>query len=94
MARYKDYSYDQHKLLPIAFREQILPGTFVFLPERNEKASDIQRQPFPVTLVWAWCPFCGHVPWVRCVRRGRAYRPFHSRPFKSCRITVYLPSRL
>jgi len=30
MARYKDYSYDQHKLLPIAFREQILPGTFEY----------------------------------------------------------------
>ena len=30
MARYKDYSYDQHKLLPIVFREQILPGTFVY----------------------------------------------------------------
>ncbi len=30
MPRYKDYSYDQHKLLPIAFREQILPGTFEY----------------------------------------------------------------
>ncbi len=30
MPRYKDYSYGQHKLLPIAFREQILPGTFEY----------------------------------------------------------------
>ncbi len=30
MARFKDYSYDQHKLLPIAFREQILPSTFEY----------------------------------------------------------------
>jgi transposase len=30
MARYKDYSYDQQKLLPIRYSEQILPGTFEF----------------------------------------------------------------
>ena len=30
MPRYKDYSYDQHKLLPIVFREQILPGTLEY----------------------------------------------------------------
>ncbi|MFZ5655418.1 MAG: IS1182 family transposase [Pseudomonadota bacterium] len=28
MARYKDYNYEQGKLIPISFREQILPGTF------------------------------------------------------------------
>lgn len=28
MARYKDYSYEQTKLIPIAFSHQILPGTF------------------------------------------------------------------
>src|SRR5215468_9487092 len=28
MARYKDYSYEQTKLIPIAFSQQILPGTF------------------------------------------------------------------
>ena len=28
MARFKDYNYDQSKLLPINFSEQILPGTF------------------------------------------------------------------
>lgn len=28
MARYKDYCYEQHKLLPIRYCEQILPGTF------------------------------------------------------------------
>ena len=28
MARYKDYNYDQSKLLPINFSEQILPGSF------------------------------------------------------------------
>jgi transposase len=28
MARYKDYNYDQAKLLPISFSRQILPGTF------------------------------------------------------------------
>jgi len=30
MARYKDYNYDQSKLLPINFTEQILPGTFEY----------------------------------------------------------------
>ncbi len=28
MARYKDYNYDQTKMLPIAFDRQILPGSF------------------------------------------------------------------
>lgn len=28
MARYKEYSYDQGKLIPVYFKEQILPGTF------------------------------------------------------------------
>ncbi|MGH8726899.1 MAG: transposase [Burkholderiales bacterium] len=28
MARYKDYSYDQARLIPISFQQQILPGTF------------------------------------------------------------------
>lgn len=28
MARYKDYSYEQGKMIPVSFREQILPGTF------------------------------------------------------------------
>lgn len=30
MARYKDYNYDQCKLLPINFAEQILPGSFEY----------------------------------------------------------------
>ena len=30
MARYKDYNYDQAKLLPISFSRQILPGTFEY----------------------------------------------------------------
>jgi len=30
MARYKDFSYEQQKLLPIRYSEQILPGTFEF----------------------------------------------------------------
>jgi transposase len=30
MARYKEYSYDQGKLIPITFREQIVPGSFEF----------------------------------------------------------------
>ena len=30
MARYKDYSYEQGKLIPITFREQIIPGSFEF----------------------------------------------------------------
>jgi len=30
MARYKDYNYDQSKLLPINFAEQILPGSFEY----------------------------------------------------------------
>ena len=28
MARYKDYSYDQTKLIAISYDRQILPGTF------------------------------------------------------------------
>jgi hypothetical protein len=28
MARYKPYSYDQTKLIPISYDRQILPGTF------------------------------------------------------------------
>jgi len=30
MARYKDYSYEQTKLIPISFHHQILPGTFEY----------------------------------------------------------------
>lgn len=30
MARYKDYNYDQSKLIPINFSEQILPGSFEY----------------------------------------------------------------
>lgn len=30
MARYKDYCYEQGKLIPISFRDQILPGTFEY----------------------------------------------------------------
>ena len=30
MARYKEYSYDQGKLIPVYFKEQILPGTFEY----------------------------------------------------------------
>jgi len=30
MARYKEYSYEQGKLIPISFANQILPGTFEF----------------------------------------------------------------
>ena len=30
MARYKEYSYEQTKLIPIAFSNQILPGTFEY----------------------------------------------------------------
>lgn len=30
MARYKDYSYEQQKLLPVRYSEQVLPGTFEF----------------------------------------------------------------
>lgn len=30
MARYKDYNYEQGKMIPISFREQILPGTFEY----------------------------------------------------------------
>lgn len=28
MARFKDYNYDQTKMIPILFDRQILPGTF------------------------------------------------------------------
>jgi transposase len=30
MACYKEYSYDQGKLIPITFHEQIIPGSFEF----------------------------------------------------------------
>lgn len=30
MARYKEYDYKQTKLIPVAFSEQILPGTFEY----------------------------------------------------------------
>jgi transposase len=30
MARYKDYSYEQAKFIPISFSQQILPGTFEY----------------------------------------------------------------
>ena len=30
MARYKDYSYDQGKFIPVSFEKQILPGTFEY----------------------------------------------------------------
>ena len=30
MPRYKDYCYDQSKLIPISFERQITPGTFEF----------------------------------------------------------------
>lgn len=30
MARYKDYSYEQGKFLPVSFDRQILPGTFEY----------------------------------------------------------------
>ena len=30
MARYKEYCYEQSKLIPIAFSQQILPGTFEY----------------------------------------------------------------
>lgn len=30
MARYKDYCYEQGKMIPISFRDQILPGTFEY----------------------------------------------------------------
>jgi len=30
MARYKEYSYEQGKLIPVSFKEQILPGTFEY----------------------------------------------------------------
>lgn len=34
MARYKQYNYDQLKLLPISFSRQILPGTFEYTLSR------------------------------------------------------------
>gem|GEM_PF-3389112 len=30
MARYKPYSYEQSKLIPVYFKDQILPGTFEY----------------------------------------------------------------
>jgi hypothetical protein len=30
MARYKDYCYEQDRMIPISFRAQILPGTFEY----------------------------------------------------------------
>lgn len=28
MARYKDYNYDQLKMIPVSYEKQILPGSF------------------------------------------------------------------
>jgi hypothetical protein len=28
MARYKDYNYDQMKMIPVSYEKQILPGSF------------------------------------------------------------------
>ena len=28
MARYKDYNYDQMKMIPVSYERQILPGSF------------------------------------------------------------------
>ncbi len=30
MARYKDYNYDQMKMIPVSFDQQILPGSFEY----------------------------------------------------------------
>src|SRR3989338_6593619 len=30
MARYKEYDYNQSKLIPVYFKDQILPGTFEY----------------------------------------------------------------
>ena len=30
MARYKDYSYDQTKMIPLNFKDQIVPGSFEY----------------------------------------------------------------
>ena len=43
MARFKDYNYDQTKMIPISFDRQILPGTFehslTYLIENERKRS-------------------------------------------------------
>ncbi len=30
MARYKDYNYDQMKMIPVSYQQQILPGSFEY----------------------------------------------------------------
>ena len=30
MPRFKDYNYDQTKMLPVSFEQQIIPGTFEY----------------------------------------------------------------
>lgn len=30
MARFKDYNYDQMKMIPVSFDKQILPGSFEY----------------------------------------------------------------
>ncbi len=30
MARYKDYNYDQMKMIPVSYEQQILPGSFEY----------------------------------------------------------------
>ena len=30
MARYKDYNYDQMKMIPLSYDKQILPGSFEY----------------------------------------------------------------
>jgi hypothetical protein len=43
MARYKDYSYEQAKLIPISFQQQILPGSFEYT--LNYRWRDIEITP-------------------------------------------------
>ena len=36
MARYKDYSYEQTKLIPLSFDRQILAGTFEYIQNSGD----------------------------------------------------------
>ena len=49
MARYKPYDYSQGKLIPVFFKDQILPGTFYTRSTISWKTNWICRSFFLVT---------------------------------------------
>jgi len=53
MARYKEYSYEQTKLIPLSFDRQILPGTFEYtLNYLIDNEVDWTAPQDPATISW------------------------------------------